>query len=79
MLDNGLKKYKSFRWLRAGQETKIISLRVPAELADWISEQTRREGVNVTWLVNRAVNFERQRIEMLGVNPSDDDLEHGRV
>lgn len=74
-----VKKYRSFHWLRAGQDTKTISVRVPAELALWISEQTRGEGINATWLVNRALNFERWRIKLLGPNPSDDELENGRI
>ena len=72
-------RYKSFHWIREGQDTKVVSIRVPAETAEWLAEQTRYEGINVTWLVNRAINFERGRVNALGYNPSKDDLDYGLV
>ena len=52
---------KSFRWLRAGVKTKRLSVHIPADLARWIAEQTRVEGVNATEIVNRALQAARER------------------
>ena len=54
-----LKRYKPFRWVRSNQRTKTLSVRVPVELAEWLAERTRQEGVNVTEIVNRALETER--------------------
>ena len=72
-------RYRTFHWLRAGHETRIVSVRVPSAVAIRLARQAQREGITVTWLVNRAVNFELARLIALGPDPSDDDLEHGRV
>jgi hypothetical protein len=74
-----LPRYRTFHWLRAGQETRIVSLRVPVKAAAELTDQAQREGITVTWLVNRAINFELDRLKALGPDPSADDLEHGRI
>jgi hypothetical protein len=71
--------YRTFHWLRAGQETRIMSVRMPVTVTAELTDQAQREGITVTWLVNRAVNFELHRLKALGPDPSASDLEYGRI
>jgi hypothetical protein len=77
--DRSKTKYQPFHWLREGKETKILAFRLPESEAKELREQAEREGITVTALVNRALTAERKRIEALGPNPSQDDLEYGPV
>ena len=72
-------RYRAFHWLRAGQEMRLVSLRMPVKAVAELTEQAQREGTTFTWVVNRAANFELERLKALGPDPSADDLEHGRV
>jgi hypothetical protein len=72
-------KGRSLHWLRAGVETRILSVRVPVDIAVSLNDQARLEGITVTWFVNRALRRELERLKLLGPDPSADDLEHGRV
>ena len=54
---------RTFRWPRAGAATKTLTLQIPADLASWVAEQTRVEGVNATEIVNRALQAARERSE----------------
>jgi hypothetical protein len=73
--------FKGARLHYSAEEEKriVLSAGIPEPLAKWVADQTRIERRNVSWILRRALQFEKQRVEALGKNPSADDLELGRI
>ena len=75
---NRLMKKTRFQQNRAGN-TIVVTASIPTSMAQWLAEQSQSERHNLTFIICRALRFEQERVVALGPNPSDDDLEFGRI
>jgi len=70
------------RWKRPADEPSkgtAVGVALDDETVDWLVCQTHVERRSLSWIIRRAIRFERERVKALGPNPSTDDFDFGRV